>query len=588
MQDKISLENKIKYHNQKYWEENNPEISDFEYDRLVEQLKKIDPNSDVIYYNKNRSMLSLRKIYSVNELKKWIDSVKRNDQERFLFEPKLDGVSGVLQNGQLFTKGENISNKICLIRYVNKKITALKDVTENVRGEIIIPRNIFKTEQDIFKRNNGENFKTARHACSSILMGKKINKIFKNKIHLVDFEAFSKEYSIQELLKLNFKKLEKQIKDPSIFNYDVDGFIIKLADKKYSTMLGSTSHHPRGEIAYKFQSEMKKTILKDIVWSVGKYSITPIGILKPINLYNTTVSKVALHNAKFIIDNDLKINDIVTIEKAGEIIPHIVKSQPGKNRKSIVFQFCPNCGSKLLYKEPDIHCSNPDCEGTYLKKLYDSITRLGIQTLGYTTLEKLNKKGFDNIIKILNIKKDELISIERFGEKSAINLLNEINKIKNNSIEDWKLLSSLNIRGIGRSMSQKILKNISIDKLITLKPFDLEKIENIGKKRALEIYYDLKNKKNDLLKLCKLFPRIKNSNKSKIKYICMTGKGKLPRTQLKELCLKKNYYVKDSVTKDISLVIANDINSQSLKIRKAKELGIQIVSYDDFEKYLTK
>ena len=594
MTRKVELEQIIEFHNKKYWKENNPVISDTEYDKYIEELKILDANSKLVSQVFNPSvnkqqMLSLQKVYSVDALKKWINSVKRNDNERFLFEPKLDGISGNFQNCHLLTKEEDISRKIHLIQYVDKNgIHSLQDMKKDARGEIIIPKDIYTKHRKIFKRDNGELFKTARHACGGILMKKTINNIFIKKIHFVDFEAFAKEYSITELLNLNFKNIEQQIRNIKYFNYDVDGFVIKLADTKYSESLGNTSHHPRGQMSYKFQSESKETVLLDIVLKVGKYNMTPVGLIKPIELYNTKINRVNLHNAKFLLTKDIRINDYVTIEKAGEIIPHLIKSRPGENRRKPIFQFCPNCGNKLSYKEPHIFCDNPDCEGTYLKQLYDAIVRLGIQTLGFTTLEKLNSHGFDNIIKILNVRKSDLLNLERFGERSAINLFEEIQKIKKNPIEDWKILASLNIRGIGRSLSQKLLQTITLNSLIVLKPLDLEKIENIGPKRSEEIYYDLRNKRNILIKLYNTFPSIivTQENKQKTTYICMTGKGNLPRNKLKELCLKKGFYAKNSVSKDVQLVVAEDINGESRKIQQGKRLGIKIISYEEFEKEL--
>lgn len=598
------LEILVEYHNYKYWVENNPEISDPEYDLLEQELKELDPNNELfqkiydikINYNRRNKlgkikrenpMLSLDKVYSIEDLFNWCEKVSRSQNETFLMQPKLDGVSGDYSNGILSTRGdgyvgENITDKLPLIRYcgANDK-SALGLLKINTRGEIIISKQKYEYFKDKILKSDGTQYKSPRGLCSGILMRDDVDSNLNQILDFIDFNTYSQTYTLEEIKKINFKEIEKQIKN---WEYDVDGLVFKLSDEEYSKTLGFTSHHPKGQIAFKFSNPSAETKLIGIEWSVGKHTITPVGLVETVEINNANISRVSLHNGKFLIDKNLCIGDYVVIERSGEIIPHIVSVRPGENRQQIILEECPRCGGEVGYEEPEVVCLNPNCKGSDIKKLHDSIIRLGIENLGPSTIQKLYDYGVKNIIDIFNISFNDIMSLEGFKDKSAENLFNEINKIKNSKIEDWRILSSLNLKGIGTSLSKKLLNKFTLDEIRSMSSKELENINDMGPERAKILEEGLYENEEILDGLIEIFPDIIDSKDKQIKgTICFTGKGNKKREYYKKIAEQNGYRSVNSVGKDLTYLVTNDLNSNSGKMKKARKYGVQIITYKDFE-----
>ena len=592
------LENLINYHNQKYWEENTQEISDIEYDHLVNELQAIDPENELfgkIFSPKKNikrekithkiPMLSLNKVYNKEDLIKWCKSVCRDENEIFLIQPKLDGISGNFTDNILSTRGnghvgENISSKIPLIKYFSKNHAYFKlsELNESVRGELIITAETFEHVKETLTKSDGEEYKTARGLCSGLLMKDETDVIKENIIHFVNFNTITTECNLKSIIDINIEDSQKQLSEIS---YATDGFVVKLKDEEYSKSLGFTSHHPKGQIAYKFNNPCKETILLGIEWSVGKHTITPVGLVEPVNINNSTISRVSLHNGKFIIDNKIRIGDYLTIEKAGEIIPHVQSVRPGKDTKEINLDKCPRCGESITYNDPEIVCDNPNCVGKNVRNLYDSIIRLGIENLGPSTVQKLVDIGIESILDIFVLTKEDLEELPGFKEKSIDNLYNEIQKVKDRSIEDWRILSSLNLKGIGSSMSKKLLLDNSLSELKQMTCEDLIEIANIGDERANELFTGLFINQPHMEMLETFFPSIISSKNQQIKgKVCFTGKGDKPREYYKRMADRDGFIVCSNVTKDLSFLVTDNLNSNSSKMKKAKQNNIQIITYN--------
>ncbi len=597
------LESKIKNHNYAYWKRNKPLISDIEYDELVNELIKYDPTNSLITkiespkvkqklkrekYVHTEPMLSLNKVYTKTELVKWCENVSRNADEVFLFQPKLDGISGSFKDKILSTRGngnigENISNKIPIIKYFGQdaEFLPLTELENEVRGELIITESTFDIFKNKLLRSDGQEYKTARGLCSGLLMKETTNTLIDNIIHFVNFNKFTEELKIDDIKEINIHNTQLQLSE---MNYQTDGFVVKLKDEIYSKQLGFTSHHPKGQMAFKFNNSFKESILLDIEWSVGKHTITPIGIIKPVNINNSIIKRVSLHNGKFILDHDLKIGDNVTVEKAGDIIPHIKGTSPGEDRKDIYIEKCPQCGEAIEYVEPEIVCNNTECLGSNVRKLYDSIIRIGIENIGPSITEKLYNINKRCLLDIFTVTKKELKKLPNFKQKSIDNLYDEIQKVQINNIDDWQLLSCLNLKGIGTTLSKTLLKEFTLKELKDKSKDDLTLIDGIGEERARELYEGLVINESFITTLSSFFKGVNVSKNQKVKgKVCFTGKGNFPRNYYTKMATRDGYLVTSSVTKDLTFLVTDNVNGKGSKMKKAGKNNIPILTYNQIE-----
>lgn len=593
----------ITYHNKKYWIDNDPEISDFDYDKLEIELLELDPENNIFkdiysikiqFATKRRKvkhkekMLSLNKVYTDVDLYKWCKSISRNDNEIFTLGPKLDGVSGDFTDGVLATRGdgeigENISSKAVIMNYIgpNNNSTLMELFNGNDRGEIIIKKNIFEKIKNKILKSDNTPYKTPRGLCSGLLMKDKVNKQLDRILHFVSFNTYIQEYTLNELKKIDWSDYENQIKN---WDYAVDGLVIKIKDKEYSNSLGFTSHHPRGQIAFKFANPNEETKLIDIEWSMGKHSITPVGLIEPVIINNAKISRVSLHNAKFIMDRDLQIGDYVTIERAGEIIPYVLSTKPGEKRTEITLITCPQCGKDITYIEPEVVCLNYDCPGSNTKKLYDAVVRIGIENIGHTTVEKLYNIGATSLLDILVLTKSDIKMLPGFADKSIDNLYNTIQKIKEKEIEDWRIISCLNLKGIGTTLSKKLLTNYTLYDLMSMSSDDLIKISDIGPERAKELEEGLFENESFIEALIELFSNIKETKNSVVKgKVCFTGKGPKPRDFYKKMAEQDGFLSTNTVSKDLTYLVTDNLESTSSKMIKAKKYKTQILTYDQLK-----
>lgn len=581
-----------KYQKQYYLGET--EISDNEYDKLLEKLKTIDPKHELLTkidiiedadkIKHSHPMLSLEKVSSSNDLFRWIDKISRNDDEIFLVQPKYDGISAKFyaNSRRLLTRGDgyygqDITNKITLIHFFNKNLT------HDLLGEIIITNSNF--QKCSFTKPDGTPYKTQRNIIPAIMRMKDISKLIgKVKLTFVEYEKFlSYEYKKNEL-KSNWNQILELINEKTQ-DFPLDGIVIKIKDKTYAAELGSTAHHPKSQIAFKFDDKEYETELLDVIWSHGKRKITPIAIIKPVKINGVTIERPTLHNAKNIVTNNIQIGDKLTIIRSGDVIPKIVRTTPGKNRKPVHLESCPLCNHDLIYIDPDLFCSNKNCYGNLIERLAQSLKILGFDNIGKSTIQKMIFT-FDikNIVDIFNLDKQNLLLLEGFSHKSSQNLVNNIFKILNNPVEDYKILSCLNIKGIGKNLSKHLLKNNTIEDLLNLNINDLIKIDGVGFDRAKEIINGLKDNKILLIKIKQKFKKIiqtkddiKNKNQQTICFSGVFPKGKKFYYQL---AINSNFEIVDSVTKNLSyLVHEGAVTNKSMR---ARIYNIKIINTDQF------
>jgi DNA ligase (NAD+) len=615
------LEETIEYHNQQFIN-GTPEISDIDYDNLIEALKKLDPNNELIInyleeipnsdkkkkIKKSVTMISLDKAYDINNVLLWAKKYARSESELFIIEPKYDGISANFEHEKLllYTRarakedvGIDLSDKISIIVCITKDnegtpiVIHLPDVQKDVRGEILIRDDVFENNRSLFVRGNGDKYKTSRSAVGGILGKDTVDSKFLGYIHFVDFNTYSIETNLVnmsdaiEYAKNQFKSL----------GFPMDGIVIKLKDKEYKESLGNTSHHPRGELALKPKNPTGETTIIDIELSIGKSAITPVGIVEPVEIAGNINKRVNLHNWKFVMDNDIRIGDKIILQKAGEIIPqyHSLISR-GKNSKKIVPPtHCPSCESILTWDGPNLRCLNDVCGSTLQKRLTDSIKKIGIENIGPSTVSKLiTDLGCSNLVDVFNLTYSDIIKLDKFGDVSSKNFILEVDKVKNNPVPNWRVLASFNIDGVGRSLSKDILKSVSFDLLRRISEERLMEIPNIGIERARDIFdylHDNKTYIDALLKIIKIDDNVQkiDTNKESIN-ICFTGKDPYDRGRdwYFNYIENKGHVADKSITKKTQLLVTDNPNKKSNKMMKAEKNGTKIITYEQFEEIMNQ
>lgn len=593
MSRKEWLEKEIERHDYLYWVKHDPKISDIEYDTMVRELKNIDPNSSVLFRIhtpvidgekiKHRiPMLSLDKVYTTTDLIKWANKVKRSDEEVYLIQNKYDGWSVEKMHNILSTRGngfegDNISNKLVYVKSINNTIV------DNlyIHGELIMLKSDFEKYRTIILRKNGEQYKTPRTILSGLLTDDNVRDDIGRVLTLMPFDLFQIKTTYKELMDINWDILIKERKEA---NYPIDGLVLKLEDETYGRSLGSTSHHVKSAMALKFTNPTGETILRDVIWSVGKTKLTPIAIVDPVEIGGVTVDGPNLHNYKYILDKDIHIGDTLILERCGDIIPDVKEVIPGKNRIKITISRCPACEHLLTFNDTDLVCTNLDCKGKKIRKLLDSIIRIGIDGVGEPTVKKLVDNDFYTLIDIFNITKDDILKLERFGDTSSTNLLEEINRVINRGVYEWQILSSLNLPLVGERLSKSILEHMSLDELRHKQIHELQLIKRVGFNLAHTIYTGLLDNSDYLDNLLQILPIINDKqDQSKTKGgICFTGKMPKVRSYYEKLASENGFCPVDKVTKSLSVLVCADVNDVKGKIVKAKKYGVKIISIETF------
>ena len=569
----------ISYHDKLYWESNTPEISDQEYDQLLEALRKLDPEHFLVTrvnavtvessgkVHHKVPMLSLDKAYSIGELLDWAKKYARSPRELLLVEPKYDGISASFDGKVLSTRGdgetgENISDKLPLIELEAPGYTG--NVDRPARGEIIIRNDDFINIYSHIQKKGGGTYKNSRNAVAGIMGLKDISEMQMQgaKLTLVDYNLISKSVELSEL-ESEWENLKNSLAE---LPYPMDGIVLKIADKAYRDSLGATAHHPRGEIAYKFTNSSAVTTLTGVEWSFGKNCLTPVAQLAPVDLSGITIKRASLHNAQNLEDMQIMIGDTVTVERAGDVIPYISASLPGKERTSPWIENCPACQTALIRRGPELCCPNPDCPETLLCNLLASVRSFGIERLGEPTLRKLMEKFHLRYLhEILRLTAADLLQVEGFQQRSADNLASELKRSLNTT--EANIIAALNIPNVGMNIAALLLEKHSLAELRTLDAETLANIPGIGPERAGAIVAAFVNKAEELDKLLSIVScRTMEQTGTDLPTICFTGKMPEKRSFYEKLARERNLRPVDSVTSSLSILVAADISGNSSKL----------------------
>ena len=589
----------IRYHNRRYWELNEPEISDARYDELVRALAKLAPDHELLSeiaapkvessgkVRHAEPMLSLDKAYSLEELLEWAAKFRRSPEEELLVEPKYDGISVNYDGRVLSTRGdgevgEDVSDKLPLIELEAPGYTGPLD--RPARGELLIRSDDFRTLYSDIRKKDGGVYKNSRNAVAGIMTLKDIAPMLVQhaKLTLVDYNLVSLRVRADRLadeweaLKLKLVELP----------YPQDGIVVKLADAAYRASLGNTAHHPRGEIAYKFTNRSCETTLLDVEWSFGKNNLTPVAHLAPVELSGITIKRASLHNVQNLIDMDIQIGDTVTVERAGDVIPYVSARKPGAERRSAVIDKCPSCGAILVRRGPELVCPNANCPETELQRLLAALRSFGVERLGEPTLRKLVKAcGIRRVADLFEITVADLLKIEGFQRKSAENLVNEIQKARR--VEEYKLLASLNIPNVGPNIAKKLLEKHTLAELRALSAGELVALDGVGPERGAAIAREFAAQReylDELLAAVEVVRTGEGAASGGRGKICFTGKMPEKRSYYEELARRAGYEPVDAVTKDLALLVAADLTGTGSKLTAARKHGVKIVALDDFLK----
>lgn len=543
----LQLAQEINYHNDRYYNQDDPEISDFEYDMLLRELEDIEakypelitPDSPTQRVGGNRGdkfspvvhtvpMESLHDSFSPDEIRDFDRRVREViPNPAYVVEPKFDGLSvsceyrnGVFVRGSTRgdgTTGEDVTENLMTIKSLPKRIKNAPAFLE-VRGEVYMSVATFErivAEQE----NNGEKpFKNPRNAAAGSLRQKDAKITAKRDLDIFVFNIQAAEgyepvthvQSLDYLTELGFPtafyhsfddiddvlaEITRIDEHRGDLPCDIDGAVVKLNNLSDRVLLGSTAKFPRWAEAYKYPPEEKETELLDIEVNVGRTgAITPVGIFKPVLLAGTTVSRATLHNEDFIRELGVSIGDTVLIRKAGEIIPEVLSVVRHINGADVYTlpEFCPSCGSKLVKEEGEAvtRCTNTECPAQLLRHLIHFVSRdaMDIDGLGPAVLEQLlDASLIKSFTDLYQLKAEDLSALERKGEKSANNLIASIKKSKKAEIN--RLVYALGIRHIGEKAAKLLCEHfLSIDKLFEASVEEISAIDGYGAVMAQSVY----------------------------------------------------------------------------------------------------
>ena len=656
-----NLKNKIEKYNNLYYNEDNPIISDMEYDGLLRKLKEMEkeypalleiddsPTEKIGGTASNKfskvehkvPMLSLSNTYNIVEIEDFDKRVKKiinfSEKIEYILELKLDGlsISLIYENGNLTRAvtrgdgkiGEDVTENIMEIESIPKKLK--EPISLEVRGEIILPIPNFNKINEEREENGEEVFANPRNAAAGTIRQLDSTIVSKRGLdcylyYLVNAENYGIKThleSIKFIEKLgfkttkvfekysDFKTLEKSIEKWRIkrekLDYETDGLVIKINDFSFYETLGYTTKSPRWAIAYKFPAEQVKTRLLDVTFQVGRTGVvTPVAELEAVNLSGSVVKRASLHNFDEIRRKDIKIGDNVIVEKAAEIIPQVVNvvfdDRKGTEKEIKEPESCPACGTKLVKEEGlvALKCLNPHCPEKIKREISYFVSRdaMNISGLGEKIVEKfIELEKIKTVVDIYFLEnyRNELENLEKMGKKSVENLLNSINESKNQDFS--KVLYALGIPFVGKfnaNLLSKTFKDIDVLKEKSVE--ELLKVKGIGDKAAIAVNTFLNNENNwkIITELKEIGLKFKfeedelkevKDNPIKGKNFLATGKlQKYKRNEIKDIILEKGGNYLSAVSKNLDFLIAGE--KAGSKLEKAQNLGIRVLSEDEFEK----
>ena len=646
------LREALTYHSEKYYVYDSPEISDYEYDMMFAELKALEEKYPELYdpasptlrvggkaldkfekITHNARMDSLSDVFSFEEVEDFCARTSRELSEPvFSVEPKIDGLSvaltyekGVFVRGATRgdgVVGEDVTENLRTVFSIPLRLSEPLDLT--VRGEVYMPRAVFEKINDRRREEGKALMANPRNAAAGSLrqLDSKITAERRLDIFVFNFqggelysdgrEAVSHTETLDRLSELGFKTLELRAavndaksvidrieaigKAREALAYDIDGVVIKIDGLEDRRTVGEGTSTPKWAVAYKFPPEEKETLLEDITIAVGRTGVlTPNAVLSPVRLAGTTVSRATLHNLDFIRQRDIMIGDRVTVRKAGDIIPEVVRANTsarnGSERHFEMPTHCPSCGEPVCRDEGEaaVRCTNNSCPAQLSRSIehFASKGAMNIDGLGPQIVELLlENKLIGDVADLYMLRKEDIEGLERMGDKSARKLVDAIEGSKSAGLE--RLVYALGIRNIGEVAATALAKRYgSLDALMKATKEELCQIEDFGEitadcvldffshRQSIELCEKLKN--------CGLHTEaVSEPVGDKFAGLTFVLTGTLPtmtRDEAAELIKKAGGKVSGSVSKKTSYVVAGD--AAGSKLTKAKELGVNVITEEE-------
>lgn len=633
----------------------NPTISDQEYDKYIRELFDLEKEypefiredsptqrvgSKVLdSFNKithKIPMMSLSNVFNEDEVRSFDERIKKeNIVPEYVCELKIDGlsVSLIYEKGKLVSAatrgdgvvGEDITENVKTIKTIPLKINEEIDI--EVRGEIYMSKKVFENINRIREEQGKPLLQNPRNAAagsirqldSKVAAQRKLDSFIYHLPNPTEYGIKTHEDALKFMEKLGFKVnpnnrvcnnidevmefINYQTTNRNLLPYEIDGIVIKVNNLNDQKELGFTAKYPKWATAYKFPAQEVLTKLTDIIFTVGRTGqVTPNAVLEPVQVQGSTIKRATLHNENYVIEHDIKIGDIVSIIKAGDVIPAVLgpkkERRTGEEKEFKMITKCPICDSYLVKKEDeaDYFCKNEHCPARKIESLIHFVSRdaMNADGLGESIIEDLyNLKYIRTISDIYDLSKykKSIMELEGYGEKSVNNMLEAIENTKKNSLE--KLLFGLGIRQVGSKTAKILAKHyLNIDNLINTTKEELSNIRDIGDIIADSIinYFNDEKNINEINKLKEYGVNMtylgqnESNNNPNIygKTFVITGTLSVPRDEIKEKIEINGGNVTSSVSKKTDVVIVG--SDPGSKYTKAQELGITIWNEEDYNK----
>lgn len=645
------LRKTLRYHSDRYYNDDAPEIEDYEYDMMMRELKGLEekyPEFDSADSPTKRvggkadnsfasvehtvRMESLQDAFSKEEIFDFDRRVKENVSDvHYVVEPKIDGLSVSLEyvNGEFFrgstrgdgNVGEDVSGNLRVIHNIPLKLNHALPYIE-VRGEVYMPKKSFDRVVDRQLINDEKPFKNPRNAAAGSLRQKDSEvaatrglDIFVFNIQQIEGkELTSHKESLDYLKELGFNTIPYYERVDDIetafekvlqigekrgeLEFDIDGAVIKVDDFSEREQLGSTAKFPKWAVAFKYPPEEKQTEILDIEITVGRTGkLTPTAVLSPVHLAGTTVSRATLHNQDFINEKGVNIGDIVTVRKAGDIIPEVLCVNEKRSNGSFVYpERCPSCNEKVVREEgeSDIRCINPECPAQLLRNLihYCSRDAMDIEGLGPSIIETFVNEGMiKTVTDIYRLDKEKIASLDGFQQTSANNIIESVENSKNNDLS--KLIFALGIRHIGAKAAKLLsdeFKNIDNLMNASLEAIcDIDGFGDIMAKSAFDFFQS--ESARELIADLKSFGVNTESktviNDNRFEGMTFVLTGTLPtykRSEASKIIESFGGKTSSSVSKKTSYVLSGE--SSGSKLDKANQLGIPVIDENEFNEMI--
>lgn len=645
------LRDKLNYYSKKYYVDDDPEIEDYEYDMLQRELKAIEekypdlvsPDSPTVRVGGSAENLfakvahrvrmeSLQDAFGFGEIEEFDRRVRETERDvHYVVEPKIDGLSvsleytdGVLTRGSTRGDGdvgEDVTANLRTVRSIPLKIKTPLPFLE-VRGEVYMPKSVFASLVARQELDGEKPFKNPRNAAagslrqkdSKVTAGRGLDIFVFNVQQIEGKELTSHKQSLDFLREQGFHTIPFYTRFDNItdvigelkrigeirsgLEYDIDGAVIKVDDFVQRRRLGSTSKFPKWAVAFKYPPEEKTTKLIDIEIGVGRTGVlTPTAVFEPVLLAGSTVSRATLHNQDFIAEKDIRIGDEVAIRKAGDIIPEVVRvvSQAKDSEPYVLPSICPSCSAPVIREEGEaaVRCVNPECPAQLLRNVIHFCSRdaMDIEGLGDALVEKFISEGLiSNVADIYDITAGEITALEGHQEKSANNLIEAIERSKQNDLS--RLLFALGIRHIGQKAAKLLSEHFGdIDSIAAASEDEISAIDGFGgimAKSAVE-FFSLSQTSDLIARLKAAGVNMKSlkekSDDQRFKGLTFVLTGTLPTLSRKEatdIIEGLGGKASSSVSKKTSYVVAGE--EAGSKLQKANDLGIPVITQGDLMK----